>query len=88
MENYLYTILPEHKSLLQIRKSSSLLVAAICAVGALHVNPDVFPQYHHMYVTEASTQIFSRRNSLDDLRALYVDAFWLHDMSWVLVGAG
>ncbi|RVX67866.1 hypothetical protein B0A52_08471 [Exophiala mesophila] len=86
LDHFLYRILAEHDSLASIRKSSSLLTAAVCTVGALHQSsPQYQPCYQH-FVQLASSQMFSKKNNHDDVRALCIGAFWLSDISWSLLG--
>ena len=88
LDHFLYRILAEHDSLASIRKSSSLLTAAVCTVGALHQSsPQYQPCYQH-FVQLASSQMFSKKNNHDDVRALCIGAFWLSDISWSLLGQG
>lgn len=83
-----YNILEEHDSLTSIRKSSPLLNAAVCVVGALHTfSPQYQTRYEH-FVQLASVRLFSKRNTPDDIRAICIAAFWLGDISSSLIGAG
>lgn len=88
LDHFLYGILSEHDSLGSVRKSSSLLTAAICAVGALHAPSRLYQACYQHFVSLASSRMFSKRNSHDDVRALCIGAFWLNDISWTLVGTG
>ncbi|KAH8888002.1 hypothetical protein GQ53DRAFT_725202 [Thozetella sp. PMI_491] len=87
LDHFVYRILADRESLSSIRASSSLLTAAVCAVGALHAQ---CPEYEICYkelMKEYSSQMISKRHSLDDVRGLCIAAFWLSDMSWALAGA-
>ncbi|KAL6251429.1 hypothetical protein RBB50_001638 [Rhinocladiella similis] len=86
LDHFLYRILDEHDSLASVRKSSPLLTAAICAVGALHTPSSHYQACYQHFVNLASTRMFSKRNNHDDVRALCIGAFWLSDISWTLVG--
>ncbi|EXJ57314.1 hypothetical protein A1O7_07661 [Cladophialophora yegresii CBS 114405] len=88
LDHFLYTILAEHDSLASVRKSSPLLTAAICAVGALHTPSNLYYACYQHFVSLASSRMFSKRNNHDDVRAFCIGAFWLSDISWTLVGAG
>ena len=88
LDHFLYRILAEHTSLASVRKSSPLLTAAICAVGALHTPSNLYYACYQHFVSLASSKMFSKRNSHDDVRAFCIGAFWLSDISWTLVGAG
>lgn len=88
LDHFLYRILSEHDSLASVRKSSPLLTAAICAVGALHTPSNQYQACYQHFVNLASSKMFSKRNSYDDIRGLCIGAFWLSDISWTLVGAG
>lgn len=88
LDHFLYRILDEHDSLASVRKSSPLLTAAICAVGALHTPSSHYQACYQHFVNLASTRMFSKRNNHDDVRALCIGAFWLSDISWTLVGTG
>ncbi|OBT60880.1 hypothetical protein VE03_09684 [Pseudogymnoascus sp. 23342-1-I1] len=71
LDHYVYRIIPNHSSLASVRKGSPLLTAAICTVK---------------FVRLCTINAFSRRNTLDDIRALCIGAFWLDEISWILVG--
>jgi hypothetical protein len=88
LDHFLYRILAEHDSLASVRKSSPLLTAAICAVGALHTPSNLYQACYQHFVSLASSRMFSKRNNHDDVRAFCIGAFWLSDISWTLVGAG
>lgn len=88
LDHFLYRILAEHGSLSSVRKSSALLTAAICAVGALHQPSSQFQACYQHFVHLSSSRMFSKKNSHDDVRALCIGAFWLSDISWNLSGTG
>lgn len=83
-----YNILEEHDSLTSIRKSSPLLTAAVCVVGALHTFSPQYQTCYEHFVQLASVRLFSKRNTPDDIRAHCIAAFWLGDISSSLIGAG
>src|ERR1700761_6086332 len=88
LDRFLYNILEEHDSLTNLRKSSSLLTAAVCVVSALHtLSPRYTACYGH-FVHLASVRTFSKTNTSDDIRALCIAAFWLSDISSNLIGTG
>ncbi|KAL7769782.1 hypothetical protein ACKLNR_001166 [Fusarium oxysporum f. sp. zingiberi] len=77
-----------HDTLSSARESSSLLVAAILAVAALHTQ-DAGQSFDRCYVVLAelaSQAMFQRYHTLDDIRGLCIGAFWLSDLSWKLSG--
>jgi hypothetical protein len=88
LDHFVYRILDTARSLAMIRRSSPLLTAAICAVGALHVRPDYYPACYQEFMRLVASQTFSKRHTLDDIRGLILAAFWLYDISWTLIGAG
>lgn len=88
LDHFVYRILGDHDSLSSVRASSSLLTAAICAVGALHSSPTDFEPCYQELLRLISVNMFCKRNTFDDVRALCIAAFWLTDISWTLVGAG
>lgn len=88
LDHFVYRVLDGHVTLASIRRSSPLLTAAICAVGSLHASSEHYAVCYRAFIDLASAQMFSRRHSLDDIRALIIGAFWLHDISWTLIGAG
>ncbi|KIW23677.1 uncharacterized protein PV07_11857 [Cladophialophora immunda] len=88
LDHFLYRILAEHDSLASVRRSSSLLTAAICAVGALHTPSNLYHICYQHFVNLASSKMFSKKNNHDDVRAFCIGAFWISDMSWTLVGVG
>ena len=89
-ENYIYSALEESATFDHTRTSSSLLLAAICAVASLHVvSPDIpYQRCYDEFVQLSASHAFSSRNNLDDVRALCIGAFWLPNISWILVTTG
>jgi hypothetical protein len=88
LDHYLYSILGEHSTLQSVRKASTTMASAICAVSALHSHSGDYQICHQEFTRHVSTHFFSRHHSLDEVRGLCIGAFWLSDMSWALVGAG
>lgn len=82
LDHFLYRIIGDRKNLDEVRAASPILLAAICAVGSLHLNTPDFERLYQEFVTIAAAQTFSRRNNVDDIRGLCVAAFWLSDVSW------
>jgi hypothetical protein len=78
-DNYIYSVLEEGSTFTTTRNSSPLLLAAICAVGSLHVlSPDIpYESCYEELVRLSASHMFSSRNNLDDIRALCIGAFWL-----------
>lgn len=87
LDHFLYRIIGDRKSLSEVRSASPLLLAAICAVGALHLAAPEFEKCYQEFVSVAAAQTFSRRNTVDDVRGLCVAAFWLSGISWTCIGA-
>ncbi|PVH84326.1 hypothetical protein DL98DRAFT_612473 [Cadophora sp. DSE1049] len=87
-DNYIYRVLEEGSTFDSVRNSSSFLLAAICAVVSLHVvSADIpYERCYEEFIRLSSARLFSNRNSLQDIRALCIGAFWLPDVSWNLVG--
>lgn len=90
LDHFLYRILGDHISLDSVRIASPLLTAAVCTVGALHSQSlgHLFDTCYAEYKNLVAAQIFSRHVSEDDIRGLCVGAFWLHELSWALIGNG
>lgn len=77
-----------HENLTSVRKSSSMLSAAIITVTALHVptKEHVFDLSYAEFAKLASESMLDHHHTLDDLRALCIGAFWLANVSWKLSG--
>lgn len=90
LDHFLYRILGDHISLDSVRSASPLLTAAVCTVGALHSpsQGQLFEVCYSEFRGLVSSQMFSRRASEDDIRGLCIGAFWLHELSWALIGNG
>ncbi|KAB8215372.1 hypothetical protein BDV33DRAFT_15218 [Aspergillus novoparasiticus] len=88
LDHFVYRILGDHSTatLGRIREVSPLLTTAICAVGALHLSSPDFETLYKEFVALSAPLSFSRRHTVDDVRALCIGAFWLSDLSWSLVG--
>ncbi|KAN0083130.1 hypothetical protein V8E54_002218 [Elaphomyces granulatus] len=80
-------VLP-HKDLTSVRRSSSLLSAAVLTVAALHIpnRTDTLNKCYSEYVSLVCNMSLTRSHTLDDVRALCIGAFWLSDLSWKLSG--
>ncbi|EXJ75415.1 uncharacterized protein A1O5_02111 [Cladophialophora psammophila CBS 110553] len=74
LDHFLYRILAEHDSLASVRKSSPLLTAAICAVGALHTPSNLYHACYQHFVSLACSKMFSKKNNHDDVRAFCIAA--------------
>jgi hypothetical protein len=88
LDHLLYGILKDHESFASIRASSPLLTAAVCTIGALHSSSPEFKACYDEFISLSTAQVFSKKNTADEVRALCIGAFWLSDVSWTLVGIG
>lgn len=92
LDHFLYRILGHHDSLESVRYASPLLTAAICTVGALHSDEssssNLFTACYVEFKTTVAAQLFSKESVLDDVRGLCIGAFWLNELSWILVSTG
>jgi hypothetical protein len=72
-----------HKDLLSVRRSSSLLLAAILTVTALHIpgKSSTFDICYAEFLELVSASMLDRYHTLDGIRGLCIGAFWLSDVS-------
>lgn len=72
-----------HSELIDVRQSSSLLLAAILTVSALHVPgmETVFDVCYAEFVELICDSMLDRYHTLDGIRGLSIGAFWLSDLS-------
>jgi hypothetical protein len=72
-----------HKDLLSVRQSSSLLLAAILTVTALHIpgKSSTFDVCYAEFLDLVSASMLDRYHTLDGIRGLCIGAFWLSDVS-------
>jgi hypothetical protein len=72
-----------HKDLLSVRRSSSLLLAAILTVTALHIpgKSSIFDICYAEFLDLVSDSMLDRYHTLDGIRGLCIGAFWLSDVS-------
>ncbi|XHG06061.1 hypothetical protein AWENTII_009272 [Aspergillus wentii] len=77
-----------HHTLESVRRSSTMLVAVVLTVGALHTpaQTEAFHKSYNMFVSLVCNSSLSRNHSLDDIRALCIGAFYLANLSWKLSG--
>lgn len=77
-----------HGDLMSVRRSSTLLTAAIMTVTALHIPgmEHVFDVCYAEFVSLVCATMLDRYHNLDGIRALAMGAFWLSDLSWKLSG--
>jgi hypothetical protein len=90
LDHFLYRILGDHISLDSVRIASPLLTTAVCTVAALHSQSlgHLFETCYGEYKNLVAAQTFSRHVNEDDIRGLCIGAFWLHELSWALIGNG
>lgn len=90
LDHYVYRILGDIEDLSAIRERSPLLMAAICTVASLHhTSQDIaYDRCFQEFVRLGAARMFSGRNNLEDIMAFVIGAFWLPEVSWVLIGAG
>ncbi|KAH8658357.1 hypothetical protein BX600DRAFT_514850 [Xylariales sp. PMI_506] len=88
LDHFLYGIGGQSETLVELRRRSRILTAAILTVAAMHD-----PQSNAIYSVCCkefrqlmSESIFDRRIGRDYLRAMCVAAYWLSDISWVVSG--
>jgi hypothetical protein len=81
-------ILFPHKSLEAVRRSSSLLTAAMLTIAALHTpgSDDALQKCYSIFVSLTYNTCLSRPQNLDDIRAQALGAFYLSNLSWKLSG--
>jgi hypothetical protein len=72
-----------HTDLTSVRESSSLLLAAILAVTALHIpgKTRTFDICYSEFTALVCDSMLDRYHSLDGVRGLCIGAFWLSDVS-------
>ncbi|KAJ5492940.1 Transcriptional activator of proteases prtT [Penicillium diatomitis] len=77
-----------HRDLTSVRRASTLLLAAVLTVAALHIpnRTETLNRCYNEYVSLVSSMALTRAHTLDDIRALAVGAFWLSELSWKLSG--
>ncbi|KAH7112100.1 hypothetical protein B0J11DRAFT_554222 [Dendryphion nanum] len=89
--NHLYLwagVLCPYPSLDSIRRSSTLLTSTVLTIAALHTRGrnEALQKCYNIFVSLAYSTCFSRTDSLDDIRALCLAAFFLFNLSWQLSG--
>ena len=79
-------ILCLHKTLHDARQSSSLLVAVVLTVAALHVpnREQTLHATYNAFVSLMRGTCLLRSQNLDDIRGLCIGAFYLTSLSWAL----
>ncbi|KAL2209428.1 hypothetical protein CC79DRAFT_1332618 [Sarocladium strictum] len=87
LDHFPYRILGDHDMVTveQTRSSSPLLTAAVCAVGALHLASSDFDACCREFMALSASRSFAPASTIDDVKALCIGAFWLSDVSSVLV---
>lgn len=81
-------IVVPHRDLTSVRRASTLLLAAVLTVAALHIpnRTETLNTCYNEYVSLVSNMALTRSHTLDDIRGLCAGAFWLSDLSWKLSG--
>lgn len=85
LDPFLYGIASHYKDIESVRRASPTLLAAICAVSALHnvEDKDTFEVCNKEYRHLVASSLFEKRN-LDFIRALCIGSFWLLNASRIL----
>lgn len=85
LDHYLYGIGSVFNDLKSLRKLSPSLLAAVCAVSALHEKADtkVFEACNTEFLKLVSQSMFEKRG-VEFLRALCIGSYWLSDASRIL----
>lgn len=75
-----------HQTLADLRNSSTLLLAAVLTVAALH-GPErkLVQTTYDVFVSVIKASCLARGQSLDDIRGLCVGAFYITNMSWRII---
>jgi hypothetical protein len=75
-------------SLEAVRRSSTLLAAAVLTIAALHTpgRDEVLEKCYTTFVSLSYSACLSRPQNLNDIRALTLAAFYLSNLSWKLSG--
>jgi len=81
-------MLVPHHTLQDARRHSTLLTAAILTIAAMHApgKSEALQKCYNVFVTLTYSTLLSRVNSLDDIRALCLAAFYLSNLSYKLSG--
>ncbi|KAI1841979.1 hypothetical protein JX266_011839 [Neoarthrinium moseri] len=87
LDHFLYGVLGNHSDATfeHLQQVSPILSTVVCAVGALHAASTDYETLRAEFVTLSGALTFSRRNNIDDVRALCIGAFWISDLSSSLV---
>lgn len=88
LDEHVYYVLENDDNLDKVRQRSSMLLAAICAVSASCNGTDDYEASLNALKAEASSILFARRYSFDDVRALCITVFWLTDVAVALSSLG
>ncbi|KAH8682896.1 hypothetical protein BGZ60DRAFT_206648 [Tricladium varicosporioides] len=85
LDHYLYGIGGIYTDLKSLRKASPVLLAAVCAISALHEDKDprVYEACSQEFLSLVSKSMFEQRG-VEFLRALCIGSFWLADASRIL----
>ncbi|EXJ85479.1 hypothetical protein A1O1_05843 [Capronia coronata CBS 617.96] len=81
-------VLLPHQTLTSVRRSSTMLTAAVLTIAALHVSDGdrLLQKCYSIFVSLVSNTCLARHHTLDDVRALCLGAFYLSNLSWKLSG--
>ncbi|KAI0396780.1 C6 transcription factor [Xylariaceae sp. FL0594] len=87
LDHFLYGILGDHSGATfeQLQQRSPILSTMVCAVGALHLASPDYEALYKEFITLSTGLSISKRNSMDDVQALCIGAFWMPDLSSSLV---
>jgi hypothetical protein len=81
-------VLFPYDSLDAVRRSSTLLTAAVLTIAALHMpgRDEALQKCYNIFVSLTYSACLARPHNLDDIRALALAAFYLSNLSWKLSG--
>lgn len=90
LDHYMYGVVnSRYRHLVDVRRKSPILTAAILTVAAMHEphgSSDLYTICNGEFRRLVTLSLLDRRVDRDYLRALGVASYWLNDISWVLSG--
>ena len=81
-------VIAEYGSFSEVRRRSPFLLLSICTVAAFCASSVDFAGLLVAFKADVSSKVFSPKYEFDDIRALVIGAFWLHEISSALNGMG
>lgn len=88
LDPLIHYILRTGETFAHLKQRSEFLAIAVCTVAAYCTGASDHNEWLELYKALASARTFAKQHAFDDVRALCIGAFWLHQITTALNALG